>query len=79
MNLNFNIKLNKLQQDLFEAFNDNEIETTVVNCSRQLGKSIGCEVLMISALFSKRYKFNSWLSPTFRQAKKVYKELLNVI
>lgn len=79
MNLNFNIRLNKLQQDLFEAFNDNEIETTVVNCSRQMGKSIGCEVLMISALFSTKYKFNSWISPTFRQAKKVYKELLNVI
>lgn len=79
MNLNFNIKLNKLQEDLFNAFNDKLIETTVVNCSRQLGKSIGCEVLMITALFSIKYRFNAWLSPTFRQAKKVYKELLNVI
>lgn len=79
MKLTFDVKLNKLQQDLFDAFRDYTIETTVVNCSRQMGKSIGSEIIMISALFSRKYKFNAWISPTFRQAKKVYKELLNVI
>ena len=79
MKLTFDVKLNKLQQDLFDAFRDYTIETTVVNCSRQMGKSVGSEIIMISALFSRKYKFNAWISPTFRQAKKVYKELLNVI
>lgn len=77
--LRFDVRLNKLQQDMFDAFKDYRVETCVVNCSRQMGKSIGSEILMISALFSNRYKFNAWLSPTFRQAKKVYKEILNVI
>lgn len=79
MQINFNIKPNKLQQELIEAYNDDSIEFVVTVASRQIGKSIGSEILMLMSLFTYGNQFNAWISPTFRQAKKVYRDLCRLI
>lgn len=79
MNITFKINLNNLQKEILNSYNNKDIEFTVVNCSRQIGKSIGCEVIMITSLFTMGNIFNAWISPTFRQCKKVYKDILKAI
>lgn len=79
MELKFNIKPNNLQRDIINAYLDNGIETTVINCSRQIGKSIGAEIISLMSLFTPNNSFNAIISPTFRQAKKIFKDLIKVI
>lgn len=79
MTVNFNIKLNSLQKEMIEAYNDDSVNTVVSLCSRQIGKTTSCEIISIMSLFTEGNKFNAWFSPTFRQARKVFRELTNLI
>lgn len=79
MDVNFDIRLNSLQREMLDKINDDDVKYLIVKCSRQIGKSIGCQILMLTYLFNPNNKFNMWLSPTFRQAKKIYREMVDVL
>lgn len=79
MIINFNIKPNSLQRELLEKVSNPENKTIVVKCSRQIGKSLGCEILVLQYLLTPNNSFNAWIAPTFRQCKKVMNELIDII
>lgn len=79
MKVELKIKPNNLQQKLIDSFYDNDIETVVALCNRQSGKSIGCEILIILALFLKEGSFSMWVSPTLKQSRKVFRDLIKFL
>ena len=79
MNVRFNIELNSLQKEMIEAYNNPSVNTVIGLCSRQIGKTTSCEIISIMSLFIIGNRFNAWFSPTFRQAKKVFRELSMLI
>lgn len=74
MNLNFNINLTSGQKTAYELAHKKGIKTIVLRWSRQCGKSVLAEVLLIEYL-CKNNTFNAYISPTFQLGRKVYKDI----
>lgn len=78
MNINFDIKLTKKQQEVYDLIHNEDTRYLVVRFSRQCGKSVCAEVLLIEYLL-KSGSFNAYISPTFAQGQKVYKEIVKIL
>ena len=76
MTLNFNIELNKTQKDLLNLIDNYKF--TVANISRQQGKSTLGKVLATRWLFQSN-KTISYLTPTLKLSKKIFKDLTAVL
>ena len=74
MNINFDIKLTKKQKEAYDIMHDKECKFLIARWSRQCGKTIFAEIMLIEYL-CKKNTFNAYISPTFSQGKKVYAEL----
>ena len=78
MTLNFDINLTKKQQEAYDIMHDDDTQFLVARWSRQCGKTIFAEIMMIEYL-CKPNTFNAYISPTFAQGKKVFAELQQLL
>ena len=78
MKINFNINLTKKQQEAYDIMHKEDCRFLVARWSRQCGKTIFAEIMMIEYL-CKPYTFNAYISPTFAQGKKVFAELTQLL
>lgn len=76
MILNLDIQLNGTQVALLNLVENNKF--TVANISRQQGKSVLAKVLATTWLFQKN-KVISYITPTLKLAKKIFKDLTSVL
>lgn len=78
MELNFNINLTKSQRKAYNIYKQKDTRFLLLRWSRQSGKSIFAEIILIENL-CKRKKFSAYISPTYSQGRKLYKELCNLL
>ena len=78
MNVKFNIKLTEGQQAAYNLCHDKNNKRVILCYSRQSGKSVLAEILLIEYLFKKN-TFNAYISPTFQLGRKVYKEITQLL
>lgn len=76
--IKFDIDLTKGQRLAYELIHKPTTKTLVLRWSRQCGKTILAEILMIEYL-CKNGLFSCYVSPTFQLGRKVYKELLTLL
>lgn len=82
MELGIDITLTKKQQEIYDAIDNPKTRVVVANMSRQIGKSVIAEVLLIQSLFFEtrtNRRFSAYISPTFSQGRKVYSELVGLL
>ena len=78
MRIDFNIDLTRKQQEAYNIMHDDETQFLVARWSRQCGKTVFAEIMLIEYL-CKPNTFNAYISPTFAQGKKVYSELVQLL
>ena len=78
MKINFNINLTRKQQEAYDIMHKNDCRFLVARWSRQCGKTIFAEIMLIEYL-CKPNTFNAYISPTFAQGKKVFAELTQLL
>lgn len=78
MRINFDINLTKKQQEAYDIIHKNDCRFLVARWSRQCGKTIFAEIMLIEYL-CKPNTFNAYISPTFAQGKKVFAELVQLL
>lgn len=78
MKINFDIQLTKGQQKAYDLLHRDTVKTLVLRWSRQCGKTILAEIMMIEYLCAKGL-FSAYISPTFKLGRKVYKEVLQLL
>jgi len=78
MKVNFKIKLTNGQQEAYKLAHEKDTKQLVLVWSRQSGKSVFAEIMLIENLLKKN-KFSAYISPTFQLGRKVYKEIVNLL
>lgn len=78
MTINFDINLTKGQRQAYDLIHSDEVHTLVLRWSRQCGKSVFAEIMLIEYL-CKPKTFNCYISPTFQLGRKVYKEIMTLL
>lgn len=78
MKVKFNIKLTDGQKEGYKLCHDKDNKIVVLCFSRQCGKTVLCEILLIEQLF-KANTYSAYISPTFQLGRKVYKEILQLL
>lgn len=78
MEIQFNIKLTEGQKQAYDLLHRDDIQYLVLRWSRQCGKTILCECLLMEYLF-KPNTFNVYISPTFQLGRKVYAEIAKML
>lgn len=78
MEVNFRIKLTKKQREAYDIIHTDECRYLIARWSRQCGKTIFAEIMLIEYLF-KPNTFNAYISPTFSQGRKVYGEIVKLL
>ena len=78
MEIRFGLKPTNGQKAAWELCHNKKNKTVVLCWSRQSGKSVLCEMLLIEYLF-KNHTYNVYISPTFQLGRKVYKEITQLL
>lgn len=78
MNVNFSIKLTPKQQEVYNLLHKDDVNIVVTRFSRQCGKTVLAEVLLIENLL-KENSYSVYISPTFQLGRKVYKEITTML
>lgn len=78
MKINFDIQLTRKQQEAYDIMHRRDCKFLVARWSRQCGKTIFAEIMMIEYLCVP-HTFNAYISPTFAQGKKVFAELTQLL
>ena len=78
MNLKFDINLTKKQKEAYDTFHQKDLRYLVCRWSRQSGKSVFAEIILIEYL-CKKNRFSAYVSPTFALGRKVYGELIKML
>ena len=78
INLHFNINLTKKQREVYELFHKKEVKEIVMNFSRQSGKTTLAEILLIETMVKKKCNC-AYISPSYAQGKKVYREIIQLL
>ena len=78
INLKFKINLTSKQKEAYDLFHKEEVREIVLNFSRQSGKTTLCEILLIETLVKKKCTC-AYISPSFAQGKKVFREIVNLL
>ena len=73
-----NIKPTEGQREAWKMAHDKSISKLVLVWSRQSGKSVFCELLLMEYLL-KPNTFSAYVSPTFNLGRKVFKEIVRVL
>ena len=78
MDVKFDIKLTKGQKEAYNLIHRKDIQYVVLRWSRQCGKSVLAEVLLMEYLF-KKGTFNAYISPSFNLGRKVFSEISKML
>ena len=78
VDLHFNINLTDGQKEAYRLYKDPAVKELVLTYSRQSGKTTLCEIMLIETLVSKKCNA-AYISPSFSQGKKVYRELMQLL
>ena len=78
MQIQFDLKLSKSQQEVYDLIHDDRYKFYTVVFSRQAGKSTLMEVLVIEWLLEK-FKSIAYVCRNYILAKKLYRELIRII
>lgn len=78
MKLNFRINLTKKQKEAYDLLHMEDTQYLVARWSRQSGKSVFAEICLIESM-CKSLTFNAYISPTYSQGRKVYKEITQLL
>lgn len=78
MNLKFKLKLSNNQKKAYDLIHRDEINTLVCNWSRQCGKTVFAEIMLIENL-CKNNTFSAYISPSFSQGRKVFNEITKLL
>ena len=78
MRVNFNIQLNKPQQDMLSLIDNPQNKYILAAMSRQIGKSVLCKVLCTKWLLEPNKEIG-YLTPTLKLSKKFFNDLTSVI
>lgn len=78
MKINIDIELTKKQKEAYNILHSKECQFLVARWSRQCGKTVLAEIMLIEYL-CKKNAFNAYISPTFSQGKKVFAELVQLL
>jgi hypothetical protein len=76
--IKFNLKLTKNQQKAYNVLKQGDTNILVCRWSRQCGKSVLAEILLIEYL-SKPKLYSAYISPTFALGRKVFKEITQLL
>lgn len=76
--IKLDLKLTKKQQEVYDNIHDEETKYLVVRFSRQCGKSVIAEILLLEQIVRPN-TFSAYISPTFSQGQKVYKEIVKLL
>ena len=78
INLHFNINLTKKQKEVYELYHNKDIREIVMNFSRQSGKTTMAEILLIETMVKKKCQC-AYISPSYSQGKKVFREITQLL
>lgn len=78
MTIETDLTLTKSQTKAWKLLNEKDTRILVLRWSRQSGKTVFCEIVILNYLFTPRSQ-NAYISPTYAQGRKVYKELVNLL
>lgn len=78
MKINFDINLTRKQQEAYDLIHSKDCKLLVARWSRQCGKTIFAEIMLIEYLF-KPNTFNAFISPTHEHNKTVYSQLMKLL
>ena len=78
IDLHFHINLTKKQQEVYDLFHKKEVKEIVMNFSRQSGKTTLAEILLIETMVKKK-STNAYISPSYAQGRKVYREIITLL
>lgn len=78
MKLKFKINPTKKQKEAYSILHDDDCQILVARWSRQCGKTVFAEMMIIENL-CKPKTFNAYISPTYSQGRKVFKELNDLL
>lgn len=78
MKLNFRINLTKKQKEAYNLLHDDDTKILVARWSRQSGKSVFAEIALIESM-CKPLTYNAYISPTYSQGRKVFKEITQLL
>lgn len=78
INLHFNINLTKKQKEVYELYHNKDVREIVMNFSRQSGKTTMAEILLIETMVKKKCQC-AYISPSYSQGKKVFREITQLL
>ena len=78
MEVRFNIELTTGQKEAWELIHRDDVQYLVLRWSRQCGKSVFAECLLMEYLF-KPSTYNVYISPSFQLGRKVYAEITRML
>lgn len=78
MQVSFDIKLTDGQRQAYELAHRDDVRYLVLSYSRQCGKTVLAEILLIEQLFISN-TFSAYISPTFQLGRKVFKEICQLL
>lgn len=78
MEVCINLKMTEGQKEAWDLIHQDNIRYLVLRWSRQCGKSVFCELLILEYLFKKN-TYNVYISPTFQLGRKVYAEITKML
>lgn len=78
MQVSFDIKLTEGQRQAYELAHRDDVRHLVLVYSRQCGKTVLAEILLIEQLFMNN-TFSAYISPTFQLGRKVFKEICQLL
>lgn len=78
MKLNFRINLTKKQKEAYNLLHDDDTKILVARWSRQSGKSVFAEIALIESM-CRPLTYNAYISPTYSQGRKVFKEITQLL
>lgn len=78
MEVCIDIKLTEGQKAAWDLIHREDVRHLVLRWSRQCGKSVFCELLLLEYLFKKN-TYNVYISPTFQLGRKLYSEITKML
>lgn len=78
MEVCIDIKLTEGQKAAWDLIHRKDVRYLVLRWSRQCGKSVFCELLLLKYLFKKN-TYNVYISPTFQLGRKLYAEMTKML
>lgn len=79
MTIHFDIDLTPKQKEAYELVHDPDVKEVVLLFSRQSGKTILAELLMMEAALTGPRQTVFYISPTYAQGKKVFREIVQCL